>query len=99
MERDQLLNEEILVRLCQLSNLRLLESEQGELLHDLQTIKRFVDNIHGVDTREVEPLSHPLDMDQVLREDSTVDEIDRATYQELARDIGDGYLVPRVIEP
>lgn len=94
------MNEETLVRLCKLSGLRLTDADSVELLQDLLTIKGFVDNIHRIPTENVEPLAHPLDMEQVLRDDIPEQGIDRDRYQQLASDALDGfYLVPRVIEP
>ena len=87
-------------KLCRLSNLHLDEKEHQELVNDLQMILGFVDIIHSVDTDNVQPLAHPLEMVQVLREDTPAEAIERDVYQELSKGTQDGfYLVPRVIEP
>lgn len=86
----------------QVANLARLHLEQAELEQyggELANILAFVEQIDAVDTRNVDPMAHPLDMVQRLRED-TADETDRREqYQACAPSVDNGlYLVPKVIE-
>lgn len=93
------MDEETLARLGQLSRILLEEAERPALLQDLRNILQFVDEIKSVATEDVEPLAHPLDTVQALRDDSADDDIDRDEYQGIAAQTEDGfYIVPRVID-
>ncbi|MXW54438.1 MAG: Asp-tRNA(Asn)/Glu-tRNA(Gln) amidotransferase subunit GatC [Gammaproteobacteria bacterium] len=88
-----------LARLGHLSRILLKDEEQAALLQDLRTILRFVDEIKSVPTKDVEPLAHPLDTVQALRNDSVIDDIERDKYQQVASQTVDGfYVVPKVID-
>lgn len=89
-----------LARLGQLSRILLDDEERPALLDDLRTILRFVDQIKSIPTDDVEPLAHPLDTVQALRDDSANEAIERDEYQRIAAQTVDGfYVVPRVIDP
>ncbi len=89
-----------LARLGHLSRILLKDGERSALLQDLRTILRFVDEIKSVPTEDVEPLAHPLDTVQALRDDSAIADIERDKYQQVASQTLDGfYVVPKVIDP
>jgi aspartyl-tRNA(Asn)/glutamyl-tRNA(Gln) amidotransferase subunit C len=53
----------------------------------------------AVDTEGVEPMAHPLEMAQRLREDAVTEENRRDSYQANAPAVENGlFLVPKVIE-
>jgi aspartyl-tRNA(Asn)/glutamyl-tRNA(Gln) amidotransferase subunit C len=65
----------------------------------LNGILAMVDRMQSVDTQGVEPMSHPQEAMQRLREDRVTERDERAAFQEIAPAVEDGlYLVPRVIE-
>ena len=85
--------------LLRLAQLALNETEQAAVRADLQRIIAMVDQMQAVDTEGVEPLAHPLDAVQRLREDVVTEQVDRELYQRGAPATRDGfYLVPRVVE-
>ena len=59
----------------------------------------FADSMAAVDTEGVEPMSHPQEAMQRLREDAVSEADRRDQFQAVAPKVEDGlYLVPRVIE-
>ncbi len=55
--------------------------------------------MNSVDTTEVTPMAHPLDVAQRLREDEVLETNQRERFQKVAPLTEDGlYLVPKVIE-
>ena len=55
--------------------------------------------MNAVDTDNVQPLAHPLEIDARLRPDVVTDENQREKNQRCAPQVKDGYyLVPKVIE-
>ena len=66
---------------------------------ELNGILALVDEMQAVDTNGIEPMAHPQDARQRLREDVVTDRDQRALYQSVAPATEDGlYLVPKVIE-
>ena len=65
----------------------------------LSEIVAMVDALQEVDTTGVEPMAHPLDRVQRLREDRVTESDRHLRYQRNAQQVERGlYLVPRVIE-
>jgi len=55
--------------------------------------------MNQVDTTNIEPLAHPLDIPQRLREDKVIEPNLRDKFQAIAPQVESGlYLVPKVIE-
>ncbi|MCZ6619785.1 MAG: Asp-tRNA(Asn)/Glu-tRNA(Gln) amidotransferase subunit GatC [Gammaproteobacteria bacterium] len=85
--------------LCRLAKLALNDTELRAVRRDLDRIIAMVDQMQAMDTHGVEPLAHPLDVEQRLRPDEITEKVDRERYQEGAPTTRDGlYLVPRVVE-
>lgn len=66
---------------------------------DLSGILDFVEQMSAVDTSNVPPMAHPMDMAQRLRADSVTEQDQREQFQAHAPLVEAGlYLVPKVIE-
>lgn len=65
----------------------------------LNGIFGLIEQMQAVDTRGVEPMSHPQDLAQRLREDAVTEPNRREAFQRIAPQTEAGlYLVPKVIE-
>ena len=65
----------------------------------LDAVFGLIERLQAVDTRGVEPMTHPGDMSLRLRDDVVDEPQRRDDYQALAPSVERGlYLVPRVIE-
>jgi aspartyl-tRNA(Asn)/glutamyl-tRNA(Gln) amidotransferase subunit C len=86
-------------KIAHLARLNLSENDIALYTPQLSKILDFIEYMNRIDTTNVEPLAHPLDLSQRLRPD-TVNEPDlREKYQRIAPEIKAGlYLVPKVIE-
>ena len=88
-----------ITRIADLARLELSPGESAALQQQLNGILAMVDAMAAVDTEGVEPMSHPQEAMQRLREDAVTETDRRAAFQGVAPEIEDGlYLVPRVIE-
>ena len=86
-------------RVAKLARLRIDPADLDDRARDLGRILELFDRLAAVDTRNVEPLSHPLSATLRLRPDVVTEAIDRAALQHGAPEVEDGmYVVPRVIE-
>jgi len=86
-------------KIAHLARLNLSESDIALYTPQLSKILVFIEQMNQMDTTKVDPLAHPLDLAQRLREDQ-VTELDlHEKYQRLAPQVEAGlYLVPKVIE-
>ena len=90
-------------RIAHLSMLKLTQAESEAVLPQLQAIFSLVEEMQAVDTRNIEPLAHPIlflrDLAQPLRVDQVTEQNRREENMLTAPAKQDGYfLVPRVIE-
>jgi aspartyl-tRNA(Asn)/glutamyl-tRNA(Gln) amidotransferase subunit C len=85
--------------LADLARIGLEEAEAERLQADQNGIFSMVDEMLAVDTAGIEPMAHPQDAKQRLREDAVTESDEHERYQSVAPQVEDGlYLVPRVIE-
>ncbi|MBU0654678.1 MAG: Asp-tRNA(Asn)/Glu-tRNA(Gln) amidotransferase subunit GatC [Gammaproteobacteria bacterium] len=86
-------------KVAHLARLAVPEEQLEGYVRNLSNILNLVDQLSAVDTTGVEPMAHPLDMMQRLREDVVTETNHREKYQSVAPEVENGlYLVPKVIE-
>ena len=85
--------------IADLARIELAESEAEALQKQLNGILAVVDEMLAVDTQGIEPMAHPQEAHQRLREDVATESDQHERFQAIAPQVEDGlYLVPRVIE-
>ncbi len=93
------LSDEQVNEIAHLARLQVDAGAVPDYARNLSDILSFVETMSAVDTTGVEPLAHPLEMPQRLREDAVTEENQREHFQAIAPQVEAGlYLVPRVIE-
>jgi aspartyl-tRNA(Asn)/glutamyl-tRNA(Gln) amidotransferase subunit C len=86
-------------KIAHLARLAVSDSEIEHYVGELTKILSLVEQMNSVDTDDVTPLAHPLNMTQRLREDSITEPDKRAQLQAGAPLVENGlYLVPKVID-
>ena len=58
-----------LEKIAQLARLKLKEGDKEKFLDQVNQILKYVEKLNEVDTQGVEPLSHSMDLVNVMRED------------------------------
>lgn len=97
-KRMSLTSDEI-KKIAHLARLTLTQADIDLYASQLTRILDFVEQMNQLDTSEIEPLAHPLELSQRLRPDSITEIIEREKYQKLAPLVEAGlYLVPKVID-
>lgn len=82
-----------------LSRLAMSDSECEKYSEDLSRILDLVEQMNSVDTSNIDPMAHPLELTARLRDDEVTETDQRDHFQNIAPEVEDGlYLVPRVIE-
>ena len=92
-----------LKRIAHLARITVSDADVAQLQTQLNGIFGLIDELQAVDTRGVEPLSHPLDvvqdMTQRLRDDLVTEKNQRAANMANAPSQENGlFLVPRVLD-
>ena len=94
-----MLSREEIARIAELARLALAPAETEAMQGELNAILAMVDRMAAVDTAGIEPMAHPQEASQRLREDKVTETDRREVFQEGAPAVEDGlYLVPQVIE-
>ena len=96
---DQNNTEINITHLARLGRLVIPSSSHASTAQELQNIIAMIDVMQSINTDDVEPLSHPLDSEQLMRADVVSETVSRHTFQNNAPKTEDGYyLVPRVLD-
>ena len=86
-------------KIAHLARIAINEDKIPEYASSLSSILGLVEQMQSTNTDDIEPMAHPLDAIQRLREDSVTETNQRNAYQEIAPATEDGlYLVPKVID-
>lgn len=86
-------------RIAHLARLTIVDEDVERYARDLTAILALAEQMNAVDTSVVEPLAHPLEEGQRLREDEVTEPNRRDLYQGVAPSVDRGlYLVPKVID-
>jgi len=93
------LTREEVEKIAHLARIALNEDNISSYTHNLSNILTLVAQMNSVDTTDVIPLAHPLDMTARLRSDIVTEVDKRDHFQTIAPQVEAGlYLVPKVIE-
>ncbi len=86
-------------KIAHLARIAVSDQELDTVAADLSNILNMVEQMARVDTTNVMPMAHPLEMVQRLREDLATEEDQRELFQAIAPQTEKGlYLVPKVVE-
>lgn len=84
--------------IAELARLELTDSELEEYTAQLNKILEYVEKLNQLNTENVKPLSHPIDSENVYREDVVKPSIDREEALKNAPSKDDEFFkVPKVI--
>lgn len=93
------LQKEEVEKIAHLARIALGEQDISLYARDLSNILAFVEQMKDVDTTNILPMAHPLNMTARLRSDVISEPNQRDHFQAIAPQVEAGlYLVPKVIE-
>lgn len=85
--------------IAKLAKLDLTEAEKDSMEDQLGAILEYMEKLDELDTDDVEPLSHVMELTNVFREDTAGESLERETALANAPESKDGFfIVPKVIE-
>lgn len=93
------LSREEVLKVALLGRLKLSEAELEKFTTQLNQIVGYVEQLQQLDTEDVEPMAHPLPINNVFRADAVTESIgaEKALANAPKRD-AEFYLVPPVLE-
>lgn len=87
------------IKIAKLARLGIDQQDLSAYAHDLAGILSLMQQMGETSTEGVEPMAHPMDQTQRLRDDAVTELNNRENFQAIAPQVEDGlYLVPKVIE-
>ena len=93
------LSTEEVKKISLLARLAISDEEALQYSESLSEIFDLVAQMNAVDTDDIEPMAHPQDISQRLREDVVTASNEREKFQSIAPSTEKGlYLIPQVIE-
>ncbi len=85
--------------IARLARIELADGDVAPTLTKLNSVLSLIEQMQAVDTQAVEPMSHPQEVVQRLRDDIVTETDCREHFQQIAPMTEKGlYLVPKVIE-
>ena len=82
---------------AKLARLELTQEEKEMYTHQLSDVLQHVEKMNEVNTEGVEPMNHPIDFSNVMREDVKIYENTREELMQNAPDVeGEFFKVPKI---
>ena len=92
------ISEEDIIKVANLANIE-VDKDVAKYTEDLSKILGFINEMNNINTDNVEPMYHPYDNVQRLRDDVVTEENKRDKIQAIAPNTEEGlYLVPKVLD-
>jgi aspartyl-tRNA(Asn)/glutamyl-tRNA(Gln) amidotransferase subunit C len=86
-------------KIAWLARLSIDKNDIPGYVQELSNILELVEQMNSVNTQDITPLAHPLDLQARLRDDVVTESNQRDYFQKNAPTVEEGhYLVPKVIE-
>ena len=93
------MDKETIIKIANLAKLEIKDDKLNDIASSLEKILNLVDEMNNVDTDDVTPMSHPLNLKQELRRDEVKETNQRDLFQKDNENTDNGYYkVPKIID-
>jgi len=92
-----IISSEQVAQTAMMARLGMSDKELDDIKHDMTNILTMVEKLNNVDISNIEPIAHPYELAQRLRDDEVTETNQRKRFQDIAPDAKDGYFVVPVI--
>ena len=93
------MDKDTVIKIADLAKIEINDKKIEEISSSLQKILNLVNEMNTINTDDVEPMSHPLNLKQELRKDEVLEKNERDLFQKNNKYIEDGYYkVPKIID-
>tara|TARA_B100001559_G_scaffold185935_1_gene155675 strand:+ start:215 stop:496 length:282 start_codon:yes stop_codon:yes gene_type:complete len=93
------MDKKTIIKIADLAKIEIKDDNINDITASLEKILNLVDEMNSVNTDEVTPMSHPLNLKQELRKDEVKESNQRELFQKDNRNTHNGYYkVPKIID-
>lgn len=93
------MDKETIIKIANLAKLEIKDDKINDIISSLEKILNLVDEMNDVNTDDVTPMSHPLNLKQELRKDEVKEVNQRDLFQKDNENTDNGYYkVPKIID-
>ena len=93
------MDKKTIIKIANLAKLEIKDDKLNDIASSLEKILNLVDEMNNVDTDDVTPMSHPLNLKQELRRDEVKETNQRDLFQKGNENTDNGYYkVPKIID-
>ena len=93
------MDKKTIIKVANLAKLEIKDDKLNDIASSLEKILNLVDEMNGVNTDDVTPMSHPLNLKQELRKDEVKEANQRDLFQKDNENTDNGYYkVPKIID-
>ena len=93
------MDKKTIIKIANLAKLEIKDDKLNDIASSLEKILNLVDEMNGVNTDDVTPMSHPLNLKQELRKDEVKEANQRDLFQKDNENTDSGYYkVPKIID-
>ena len=93
------MDKKTIIKIANLAKLEIKDDKLNDIASSLEKILNLVDEMNGVNTDDVAPMSHPLNLKQELRKDEVKEANQRDLFQKGNENTDNGYYkVPKIID-
>lgn len=93
------MDKDTVIKIADLAKIEINDKKIEEISSSLQKILNLVNEMNKINTDDVEPMSHPLNLKQELRKDEVLEENERDLFQRNNKYTENGYYkVPKIID-
>tara|TARA_Y100000992_G_scaffold199352_1_gene135773 strand:+ start:232 stop:513 length:282 start_codon:yes stop_codon:yes gene_type:complete len=93
------MDKKTIIKIADLAKIEIKDDNINDITASLEKILNLVDEMNSVNTDEVTPMSHPLNLKQELRKDEVKESNQRELFQKDNKNTHNGYYkVPKIID-
>ena len=93
------MNKDTIIKIADLAKIEIKQDQINDIVSSLEKILNLVDEMNSINTDNVKPMAHPLNLKQELRKDKVLEINNRDLFQKDNKHTDNGYYkVPKIID-
>ncbi|OUX17489.1 MAG: aspartyl/glutamyl-tRNA(Asn/Gln) amidotransferase subunit C [Gammaproteobacteria bacterium TMED257] len=93
------MDKDTIIKIADLAKIEIKQDQINDIVSSLEKILNLVDEMNSINTNNVKPMAHPLNLKQELRKDKVLEINNRDLFQKDNKYTDNGYYkVPKIID-
>ena len=93
------MDKDTIIKIADLAKIEIKQDQINDIVSSLEKILKLVDEMNSINTDNVKPMAHPLNLKQELRKDKVLEINNRDLFQKDNKYTDNGYYkVPKIID-